>query len=120
MAMLAYSPLANGLLTGKVDPERKFPEDDLRSHNPLFSRESRIRVREMFDSLQPVAEKYNFTPGQLAVAWALAQPGVTHALVGARDENQAAENALAGSVLLEAGDVRQVDELARAGALVGA
>jgi methylglyoxal reductase len=118
--MLAYSPLANGLLTGKVDPERSFPEDDLRSHNPLFSRESRIRVREMLDSLQPVAEKYNFTPGQLAIAWALAQPGVTHALVGARDANQAAENAQAGSVLLEAGDVMQITAAAQSGVLVEA
>jgi len=40
MAVLAYSPLANGLLTGKVDPDRVFPEDDLRSHSPLFSRAS--------------------------------------------------------------------------------
>jgi methylglyoxal reductase len=66
MAMLAYSPLANGLLTGKVDPERIFPEDDLRRNNPLFSRESRLRVREMFEHLAPVTRKYNFTDGQLA------------------------------------------------------
>jgi len=74
----------------------------------------------MFDSLQPVAEKYNFTSGQLAIAWALAQPGVTHALVGARDENQAAENARAGSVFLEAGDVMRITAAAQTGVLVEA
>ena len=120
MAMLAYSPLANGLLTGKIDPERVFPEDDLRRHNPMFSRESRVRVREMLDQMQPVARKYSFSDGQLAIAWTLAQPGITHALVGARDENQAAENAWAGSVLLTAADVERVNELAQAGALVEA
>jgi diketogulonate reductase-like aldo/keto reductase len=118
MAMLAYSPLANGLLTGKVDPERKFPEDDLRSQNPLFSRESRIRVREMLDSLRPVAEKYNFTQAQLMIAWTLVQAGITHVLVGARDANQAAENARAGSVLLEAGDVMRITEAAQTSVLV--
>ena len=120
MAVLAYSPLANGLLTGKVDPDRVFPEDDLRSHSPLFSRASRIRVREMLDRMRPVAGKYGLTDGQLVIAWTLAQLGITHALVGARDESQASENAAAGGLLLAAADVRQVDELARAGALVGA
>lgn len=120
IAVLAYSPLANGLLTGKVDPERIFPEDDLRRDNPMFSRESRIRVREMLDRMQPVARKYSFTDGQLAIAWTLTQRGITHALVGARDKGQAAENAAAGGVLLEGADVRQVNELVQAGALVGA
>jgi aryl-alcohol dehydrogenase-like predicted oxidoreductase len=120
MAMLAYSPLANGLLTGKIDPERVFPEEDLRSHNPMFSRESRIHVREMLDRMQPVAGRYNFTEGQLAIAWTLAQPGITHALVGARDEAQAAENAAAGSMPLAPADVKQINELAQAGALVEA
>jgi methylglyoxal reductase len=120
IAVLAYSPLANGLLTGKVDPERFFPEDDLRSHNPMFSRDSRIRVREMLDSVKPVAKKYSFTDGQLANAWTLAQPGITHALVGARDARQAAENAWAGSVLLTAADAGRITEAARTVALVEA
>jgi methylglyoxal reductase len=117
MAVLAYSPLANGLLTGKVDPERIFPVGDLRLNNPLFSRESRIHTREMFDRVQPVARRYSFTDGQLAIAWTLAQPGVTHALVGARDARQAEENAQAGNVLLAADDAMRVTEAAQATAL---
>jgi len=120
MAMLAYSPLANGLLSGKVDLERVFPKDDLRSHNPLFSRESRIRVKEMLDSLRPVAEKYNFTQAQLMIAWNLVQAGITHVLVGARDASQAVENARAGSVLLEAGDMMRITAAAKTVELVEA
>jgi aryl-alcohol dehydrogenase-like predicted oxidoreductase len=120
IAVLAYSPLANGLLTGKVDPERIFPEDDLRHDNPMFSRESRIRVREMLDRMRPVVRKYNFTDSQLAIAWTLAQPGITHALVGARDESQAAENAAGGLAALTVADVKQVTETVQAGALVEA
>jgi methylglyoxal reductase len=56
----------------------------------------------------------------LAIAWTLAQPGVTHALVGARDERQAAENAGAGNVLPEAADLMRVTEAAQASALVEA
>ena len=76
----------------------------MRRNSPLFSRESRLRVREIFAQLAPVTRKYGFTDGQLAIAWTLAQPGVTHALVGARDERQAEENAWAGSVMLAAAD----------------
>ncbi|MGA2592215.1 MAG: aldo/keto reductase [Bryobacteraceae bacterium] len=120
ISVLAYSPLANGLLTGKVDPQRVFPEDDLRRHNPMFSRESRTRIREMLDRMRPVAKKYSFTEGQLAIAWTFAQPGITHALVGARDANQAAENAWAGAVALTAADVARVAEAIENGALVEA
>jgi aryl-alcohol dehydrogenase-like predicted oxidoreductase len=86
----------------------------------MFSRESRIRVREMLDRMRPVANKYRFTDGQLAIAWTLAQPGITHVLVGARDAGQAAENAAAGGVLLAVADVRRVNELAQTGALAEA
>ena len=74
----------------------------------------------MFEHLAPVTRKYTFTDGQLAIAWTLAQPGITHALVGARDERQAEENAWAGSVLLAAADVMRVTEAEQAGALVEA
>jgi methylglyoxal reductase len=120
IAVLAYSPLGNGLLTGKVGPDRIFPEDDLRRHNPMFSRESRVRVREMLDRMQPVAREYSFTEGQLAIAWTLAQPGITHVLVGARDAVQSAENAAAGGVLLAAADAQRVTEMVQASALVEA
>jgi methylglyoxal reductase len=120
IAVLAYSPLGNGLLTGKVGPDRIFPEDDLRRHNPMFSRESRVRVREMLDRMEPVAREYSLTEGQLAIAWTLAQPGITHVLVGARDAVQSAENAAAGGVLLAAADAQRVTEMVQASALVEA
>src|ERR1700683_5244033 len=120
IAVLAYSPLGNGLLTGKVGPDRIFPEDDLRRHNPMFSRESRVRVREMLDRMQPVAREYSFTEGQLVIAWTLAQPGITHVLVGARAAVQSAENAAGGGVLLAAADAQRVTEMVQASALVEA
>jgi aryl-alcohol dehydrogenase-like predicted oxidoreductase len=97
IAVLAYSPLANGLLTGKIGLDRKFPEDDLRHSRPRFSVESRRRVLAMLDKMQPIAEKHSLTLAQLVIASTIAQPGVTHALVGARNSRQAEENAVAGN-----------------------
>jgi methylglyoxal reductase len=109
IAVLAYSPLANGLLTGKVPPDRTFPADDLRYNNPRFSVESRRTVQAMLDQMRPVADKHGLTLSQLVIAWTVAQPGVTHALVGARDSAQAIENAGAGRMALSAEDLRAVN-----------
>ena len=109
IAVLAYSPLANGLLTGKIGPERQFPPDDLRHNHPRFSVESHRQVQVILDRLRPVAEKHQLTLAQLVIAWTLAQPGVSHALVGARDGEQALENARAGRVALLAEDLYTIN-----------
>src|SRR5574337_64540 len=80
IAVLAYSPLAFGLLTGKVGPERQFPADDIRHENPRFSEESRKQVLAMLDKMHPIAEKHGLTLAQLVIAWTIAQPGLTHTL----------------------------------------
>lgn len=107
LAFLAYSPLANGLLTGKVPPDRTFPPGDLRTTRPLFSMENRRSVAAMLAEIQPIAEAHRVTLSQLVLGWTLAQPGVTHALVGARNEPQSRENAAAADIQLSK------DELAR-------
>ena len=114
IAVLAYSPLALGLLTGKVGPERKFPADDLRHNNPRFSVESRERVQAMLDKMRPLAEKHQLTLAQLVIAWTIAQPGLTHALVGARNPRQAEEHAAAGSVALSGGELEALNQLVSA------
>ncbi|MHC4915286.1 MAG: aldo/keto reductase [Planctomycetota bacterium] len=100
LAFLAYSPLGQGLLTGKVGPDRVFPESDQRATKPRFSAESRTRVAAMLEKFEPIAEGHGITLGQLAIAWTVAQPGCTHALAGARTPEQAIENAAAGDVEL--------------------
>ena len=100
VGVMAYSPIAQGLMTGKVTPERVFKEGDARGSKPLFSVESRKRVLAMLDKIRPIADGHGITLGQLAIAWVVAQPGITTAIVGARDEAQVAENAKAGEVVL--------------------
>lgn len=108
IAMLAYSPLANGLLTGKIGPNRQFPPDDLRYNNPRFSVESRRTVQSFLNQIQPIAAGHQATLSQIVIAWTLAQPGVTHALVGARDAEQAIENARAGEITLSPRDLQRI------------
>lgn len=98
IAVLAYSPMALGILTGKVGPERTFNEGDLRKHNPRFTLENRKAVLAFLDEIRPIAEAHQATLAQTVIAWTVAQPGLTHALVGARTAEQAIENAKAGEI----------------------
>lgn len=113
VAVLAYSPLALGLLTGKVGPERAFPEDDLRRAKDRFSVENRKRVQELLDSFAPICEKHACTPAQLVIAWTTHQPGLTHALVGARNREQAIENAKGGTIELSEQDLTTMNAAVR-------
>ncbi len=108
VAVLAYSPLAKGLLTGKVGPDREFSEGDHRREDPRFSMENRKRVAELLEKIKPIAEAHNFTFAQLAIAWTIRQPGLTHALCGARNPKQAQENATAGSVQLSDDELKTI------------
>jgi methylglyoxal reductase len=111
IAVLAYSPLAMGMLTGKVSPEREFGDGDIRGKQPRFGRENRQRVAEMLGEFQPIADRNRLTLTQLVVAWTASQSGVTHVLCGARTPEQAQENAAAGNVELSTGDLQAVNEI---------
>ncbi len=110
VAVLAYSPLAMGLLTGKMAAGRAFPAGDMRGGNPRFSDGSITAVNAFLATIEPIARAHAVSLAQLVIAWTLQQPGVTHALCGARNPLQARENADAGRVVLTADEVRIVTE----------
>lgn len=111
VAFLAYSPIAQGLLTGKVGPDRQFGKDDQRNGNPRFSLENRKIIASMLEQFSPIAEAHQITTGQLVIAWTLAQPGCSHALLGARTAEQAIENAQAGAVQLTENEISQITQI---------
>jgi aryl-alcohol dehydrogenase-like predicted oxidoreductase len=106
-----YSPLANGLLTGKIGPEREFASGDLRADNPRFSVENRRLVQELLGEFAPLAEEHGCSMVQLVTAWTLAQTAVSHVLCGMRNAEQARENAGAGRVELSAQEVARMREI---------
>ncbi len=109
LAVLAYSPLSRGMLTGKIGPDRTFDDDDARNTNPRFSVANRKKVAAMLDEIRPIAETHGVSLAQLAIAWTIAQPGITHALCGARNPTQAAENAAAADVTLSDAELATID-----------
>lgn len=109
IATLSYSSLGLGLLTGAIDPERKFAGDDQRKDNPRFSKANRQKVALLKEAITPIAAQHDATMAQIAIAWTLAQPGITFALCGARNPEQAIDNARAGTIALAASEVAAID-----------
>ncbi|WP_183578312.1 aldo/keto reductase [Mucilaginibacter sp. X5P1] len=94
-SILAYSPLERGLLTGKIKPGHAFAPGDHRKDISFFKGENLKRTDEFLELLKPLAAEKYLTLGQLVILWTLQQPGITIALVGARNSEQAIENAKA-------------------------
>ncbi|MBA2272670.1 MAG: aldo/keto reductase [Actinobacteria bacterium] len=88
--VIVYSPMASGLLTGKFDGDRveALPDDDWRKSSPTFQGPRLSANLELVDRLGALAERLGTTLPALAVAWTLAIPGVSAAIVGARRPDQ--------------------------------
>jgi methylglyoxal reductase len=112
LASLAYMPLEQGLLTGKVPMTRVFNEAEFRSNpewNLWFQPQNRARVLDLLAGWRDLTQKYDCTLAQLVIAWTLAQPNVTHVLCGARNDTQVFENAHAGDLQLSKADLKRID-----------
>jgi len=112
ITILAYSPMAQGLLTGKFGPDHRFEKGDIRAKNKLFEAQTYARVQEALAKLRPLAEQRGITLGQLALGWVTSHPG-TCAIAGARNAEQAGENAQAGAISLSDEELAQLDEIGR-------
>jgi aryl-alcohol dehydrogenase-like predicted oxidoreductase len=88
--VIAYSPMASGLLTGSFNREglTRLAEDDWRRRAPAFNEPQLSRNLALVDRLEPVAARLGVTVASLALAWVLAVPGVTGAIVGGRRPSQ--------------------------------
>ena len=109
IGVVVYSPLQRGLLTGKIGMDTQFPATDHRSQFPSFKPENRQKVLGLLDRIKPIAESHRITLAQLAIAWTIAQKGISTALVGARNPQQAKENARAAAVKLTSSELEWID-----------
>jgi aryl-alcohol dehydrogenase-like predicted oxidoreductase len=110
LGILAYSPLQRGLLTGKIKPGQTFPEGDHRDGNRFFTDDFVGRTNRFLDEIRPIADQHNATLAQLVLAWTLEQPGITVALAGARNAEQARKNTEAANVNLTAEEVTEISK----------
>ncbi len=114
IGVIAYSPMASGLLTGAMTRERiaKFPEDDWRKNSSEFREPKLSKNLELVERLKKVAARYKATPGAIAIAWTLRLPAVTGAIVGARNAKQAEEVMRAGAIKLSPQDIAEIEGVA--------
>jgi aryl-alcohol dehydrogenase-like predicted oxidoreductase len=94
-AVLAYSPLERGLLTGKIKPGYEFQEGDHRASHPHFQPDFIERTNVLLERIKPLADDKGVTLAQLVLRWTIERPGITIALVGARNAHQSVQNAKA-------------------------
>ncbi len=111
IAVIAYSPLAQGLLTGKYGPGN-LPRDLVRAINPLFDPHNVRRVEPLLEKLREVASRHNATPDQVALRVLIHRTNVI-VIPGAKDAKQAERNALAADVPLSDREVEEVMTVAR-------
>lgn len=107
--VIAYSPMQAGLLTGAFSAERakSLPKDDWRAQHPEFTGEALSRNLALAEALQPIAARHGTTVSAVAVAWTLAWPGVSGAIVGARSSSQVDGWVDAASLDLTDADLRE-------------
>jgi aryl-alcohol dehydrogenase-like predicted oxidoreductase len=107
IGVIVYSPMASGLLTGKMTRERieSLPKDDWRRKDPEFTEPKLTKNLELAERVKQVAEKHKVTPGQVAIAWTLANEGVTGAIVGARNAKQVEETVGGAELKLSSEDI---------------
>jgi aryl-alcohol dehydrogenase-like predicted oxidoreductase len=102
IGVIAYSPMASGLLTGAMTRERaaQLLKDDWRSGHPDFTEPNLSRNLALVERLQEISRRHNRSAGEVAIAWTLHNPAVTGAIVGARNARQAGGVMRAGNLTL--------------------
>lgn len=111
IGILAHSPLAKGLLTGKYRPGYRFPATDERSGFPRFQGETFARSLAVAGRLQAVAQEKGLSLVQLAIAWLLRLPAVTCVLVGAKNPDQVAEHAGAAGITFSPAELARIEDI---------
>jgi len=113
ISQIVWSPLAQGVLTGKYSPGEPPPKDSRaasESMSDFIGWLTEPRVLEAVERLRPVAEQAGLTMPQLALAWVLREPNVASAIVGASRPEQVHANASASGIVLSADTLAAVDE----------
>lgn len=112
IALVAFSPLGNGFLSGAYNADSKFAEGvDFRSRMPQYTKEGFEAGKVLLDYLAQLGKEKNCTPGQLSLAWMLCKKPWIVPIPGSRKEHRLQENFGAGDVVLTAEEIAKIDKL---------
>ena len=112
IGFVPFSPLGRGFLTGTIDENTTFADDDFRKGVPRFTPEARAANQSFVDLLATVAERKGGTPAQIALTWLLAQKPWIVPIPGTTKPHRLEENMSAADVELTADDLREIDDAA--------
>jgi aryl-alcohol dehydrogenase-like predicted oxidoreductase len=110
IGVIVYSPMGSGLLTGKMSKERvaQLPADDWRHTDRRFQDPHLSYALTIVETLRATGDRHGHSPGEVAIAWTLAQPAVTAAIVGARNAEQVEQNVRAADLHLSEAELREI------------
>jgi aryl-alcohol dehydrogenase-like predicted oxidoreductase len=119
MGFVAYSPLGRGFLTGQIKRFDDLAADDYRRYSPRFQGDNFKKNLDLVDRIAEIATEKGITPGQLALAWVLAQGDDIVPIPGTKRRKYLEENVSAAEVTLSEVDLKRIDEVAPQGAAAG-
>ena len=116
IGVIVYSPMKSGLLTGKMTRDRiaSLPPDDFRPRTASFKEPLLTRNLGVVEVLRGIGERYNRTPGEIAIAWTLRDPVVTGAIVGMRSAEQAKQIVRSAELRLSPDEMLEIEEYLKA------
>jgi aryl-alcohol dehydrogenase-like predicted oxidoreductase len=119
IGLVAYSPLGRGFLTGEIKRPEDLAEDDFRRSNPRFQGANFERNLELVQRVRRIAGEKDCTPGQLALAWVMAQGRDIVPIPGTKRRSYLEQNVAATELELTDDELARIDEAAPAGAAAG-
>ena len=119
VAIVCYSPLGRGMLTGQIKSRADLGENDYRRHWPRFSEENFPKNLQLVDQLTALAKKKGCTPGQLTLAWILAQGDDFIPIPGSSKIKNLEENAAAAQIKLSKEEIQELRQASEKADVVG-
>lgn len=109
VGLVAFSPLANGLLTDQIK-QSQFADNDLRNKMPQFKPEALKKNQELFDLLEEIAANHDASPAQISLAWMINKKPYIVPIPGSRHLNRIKDNLQAGEIKMSSDEVKQIDQ----------
>lgn len=113
IGIVCYSPLAQGLLTGRYRSKADIPSGTNRARTRLYQDEVLDVAFPALEELRKISDELGATPAQVSLAWLISKPGVTCVIPGARDRKQLENNVGAGELKLDQDMIKRLDELSQ-------
>jgi aryl-alcohol dehydrogenase-like predicted oxidoreductase len=109
IGLVAFSPLANGLLTGQIQ-QSHFSDGDLRNKMPQFTPEALKKNQDLIELLEEIANNHNATPAQISLAWMINKKPYIVPIPGSRHLNRIKDNFEAAQIKMSEDEIKQIDE----------